>query len=208
MPEARERREMLEEVIDDARNKVVVQCQRIGGALHGIRTEKLYADDYETFDDYVRLLWDFDPVCAGNWITASQVADTLQEFGLAIDQLTKSAAIALSKTDDPVQVWSEVSAASPSPTALEIEQVAKLHLPLLAGAEGLTKGEEQEEIATAEQEIDKAVALGRLIAIEKKARSKITNFRTQFCDPIFKVLKPRVARLVDLLDEVLAELGE
>lgn len=206
-PEARERREELETIIDQARDTVMDRCRRIGNALYAIKSERLYADDYDDFGDYCRMVWDFEPSAAAKWITAAQVADTLDDFGCAVDQLTRSAALALSKTDDPVEVWSEVSAASPSPTALEIERVAELHLPLLSSRVPLTKSEEQNEIALAEEDIARAVSLGRLMAFEKKLRTKLTNLRKLY-EPKFSEVKPKFVRVLELVDAVLAELGE
>jgi hypothetical protein len=203
--ESRERRDELEEEIDAARTVVARQCVRIGKALHGIRSENLWADEYETFDDYCRLLWDFEPEQAKNWITASQIGESLAEVGLAISQLTVSHALALAKTDDPVGVWSAVTAATPSPTVEAIEQVAALHLPLLSGAESLTKDEEREEIASAEQEIERALTFGRLLTFEKKLKAKLRNLRRLY-EPAFATMKPKVAEMLRIIDEVLTEL--
>ncbi len=122
--EESQRLQNLEEVI--ARGQVIQRRQagfiEVGAALAEIRAGRLYRQSYGTFEQYCRARFKMTRMRASQLINAAEVARNVNN---CLQQPTHEAQVRpLTKLEPEQQreAWSLAIAASPNPTAIEVEQ--------------------------------------------------------------------------------------
>jgi hypothetical protein len=94
---------------------------QVGNALLEIRDEKLYRQDYGTFEEYCRQRWGIERAHAYRLINASKVAGNVSPIG-DIQPTSESQVRPLAKLEPEEQreVWEKATQANPNPTAKQI----------------------------------------------------------------------------------------
>ncbi len=102
---------------------------KAGEALARIKNQKLYKDQYRTYEEYCRQRWGFTPQYANRLIAASKLIGNMIESDTTVSVLPQNErqTRVLAKAADPSEVWKEAqgSTGKEQPTAKEIESVIK-----------------------------------------------------------------------------------
>lgn len=105
----------------------------VGQALKSIRDQRLYRDQYETFEDYCRERWGFTDERARLLMRSSEVIDTLKETPTIVGVLPQNEAqvrpLITLPTEDRIAVWQEAVETAPNGkvTGAHVQQVADDH---------------------------------------------------------------------------------
>ena len=96
----------------------------VGAALRKIKEDKLYKDNYSTYDEYCQQRWNFTPQHANRLIKAATVVEKIKNepIGSVLPQ-SESQVRALLKSKNPATDWKKIQEVTgkEQPTAKEIE---------------------------------------------------------------------------------------
>ena len=115
----------LESVIE----KGIATFVEVGEALRTIRDSKLYRDDYGTFERYVEDRWQFKKRYAYNLIESAEAVKNVHHGAQKTVPANERQARELAKAppEKQAEVWEEVVADNPNPTAKDVKAAVARH---------------------------------------------------------------------------------
>lgn len=122
MNELQTRLQTSEQIIESGLKTFV----EVGNALMSIRDERLYREQYPTFEAYCRERWSWSSRHVNRQIEAAQIAGAVGPIGPVPS--TESQARELSRLKEPEAIretWQEVTSSNPQPTARDIRQAVE-----------------------------------------------------------------------------------
>lgn len=97
----------------------------VGNALLEIRDSRLYRQDFDTFEEYCRERWKMTKPHAHRLICAAETVANLVPVGTVPTTERQVRPLSKLAPDQQREAWSIASRISPSPTAAQVEEVAK-----------------------------------------------------------------------------------
>lgn len=175
------RRDVLEREIDVAMKRGREAALTIGRCFAEILETRLYRDDYVRFEDYAKDFWGVSESLARRWADASRIAKNLAGddaresdvlFWGSLEGFRTDHARVLKPLPPAAQkaTWEAAKAASPTPTAAMLSEVAKRFKPEAARIATMTTAEEIDYLSRREKATNEAIVTTRVIESVRLAR--------------------------------------